>query len=99
MTAGPERETMSAEAFLAWAEAQEDGRCQLIGGQIVAMAPGRVEHSHVKFQVAKALDAAISEAKLTCRVLVDGVGVKIDDAAVFEPDAPVNCGAPISRAA
>ena len=29
---------MSASAFLEWAEAQE-GRYQLIGGEIVAMAP------------------------------------------------------------
>jgi Uma2 family endonuclease len=97
MTAVPKREAMSAEAFLEWAEAQDDGRYQLIGGQIVAMAPERVEHAHVKFQVAKALDSAISEAKLPCRAFVDGVGVKIDDATVFEPDALVNCGAPISR--
>jgi Uma2 family endonuclease len=97
MTAVPKRETMSAEAFLEWAEAQDDGRYQLIGGQIVAMAPERVEHTHVKFQVAKVLDAAISKAKLPCRAFVDGVGVRIDDATVFEPAALVNCGAPISR--
>ena len=95
MTAVPE--TMSAEAFLEWAEAQDDGRYQLIGGQIVAMAPEPVEHAHVKFQVAKALDAAISEAKAPCRAFLAGVGVKIDDTTVFEPDALVNCSAPISR--
>lgn len=87
---------MPADAFLEWAEAQE-GRYQLIAGEIVAMAPERVEHAHVKFQVAKALDAAISEAKLPCRAFVDGVGVKIDDSFVFEPDALVNCGAPVPR--
>lgn len=88
---------MSADAFLEWAEAQDEGRFQLIGGEIVAMAPERVEHSHVKFQAAKALEAAIVRAKLPCRAFVDGVAVKIDDATVFEPDALVNCGAPIPR--
>ncbi len=97
MTAFPRRETLSADAFLEWAEAQDSERYQLIGGQIVAMAPERVEHAHVKFQVAKAFDAAIAEAKLECRAFVDGVSVKIDEATVFEPDALVNCGAPIPR--
>ncbi|MGO8955652.1 MAG: Uma2 family endonuclease [Rhodomicrobium sp.] len=97
MTAFPKRETMSADAFLEWAEAQDDGPYQLIGGEIVAMAPERVEHSYVKFQVAKAFEAAIAKAGLPCRAFVDGVSVKIDDATVFEPDALVNCGAPIPR--
>ena len=88
---------MSAGAFLEWAEAQESGRYQLIGGEIVAMAPERVEHSHVKFHVAKALEASIAAAKLPCRAFVDGPSVKIDDATVFEPDALVNCGQPIRR--
>jgi Uma2 family endonuclease len=97
MTAVPKREMMSAEAFLEWAEAQDDGRYQLIGGQIVAMAPERAEHGFVKYQAAKALEAAIAQAGLPCRAFVDSLGVKIDDTTVFEPDALVNCGAPISR--
>jgi Uma2 family endonuclease len=97
MTAVPKRETMSAEAFLEWAEAQDDGRYQLIGGQIVAMAPERAEHGLVKYQAAKALEAAIVQAGVPCRAFVDSLGVKIDDTTVFEPDALVNCGEPISR--
>jgi len=88
---------MSADAFLEWAEAQDEAHYQLIGGEIVAMAPERVEHTYVKFQVAKALEASLTGAKLPCRAFVDGVGVKIDDSIVFEPDALVNCGAPIPR--
>lgn len=87
---------MSADAFLEWAEAQDEGRVQLIGGEIVAMAPERAPHSHVKRMVANALDAAIAKAKLPCRAFVDGLGVKIDDNTVFEPDALVNCGERIS---
>lgn len=96
MNAIPIRETISADAFLEWAEAQE-GRYQLIAGEIVAMAPERVEHSHVKRMVANVFDAAIAKAKIPCRAFVDGVSVKIDDSTVFEPDALVNCGAPIRR--
>ncbi len=97
MTAVPKRETMSADAFLEWAEAREDGRCQLIGGEIVAMAPERAEHGYVKFQVAKVFEAAIALARLPCCAFVDSLSVKIDDSTVFEPDALVNCGAPIPR--
>lgn len=88
---------MSADAFLEWAEAQDEGRYQLIGGEIVAMAPERVEHAHVKRMAANALDAAIAAAKLPCRAFVDGVSVKVDNSTVFEPDALVNCGAPVPR--
>lgn len=95
MTPVPKRETMSADAFLEWAEAQDNGRYQLIGGEIVAMAPECARHVLVKRAIANALDAAIAQAKLPCRAFVDGLGVKIDDATVFEPDALVNCGPPI----
>jgi Uma2 family endonuclease len=88
---------MSADAFLKWAEAQECGRYQLIGGEIVAMAPERAEHVHVKREIANALDAAIARAGLPCRAFVDGLGVKIDDKTVFEPDALVNCGPAFRR--
>ena len=77
---------MSAEAFLEWAGAQESGRYQLIGGEIVAMAPERAEHVHVKREIANALDAAIARAKLPCRAFVDGLAVMIDGETVFEPD-------------
>lgn len=96
MTASPKPETMSANAFLDWAEAQE-GRYQLIAGEIVAMAPERAEHAHVKRMVANALDEAIAKAKIPCQAFVDGMSVKVDDSTVFEPDALVNCGAPIPR--
>jgi Uma2 family endonuclease len=96
MNASPTRETMSADAFLEWAEAQDEGRYQLIAGEILAMAPERAPHSHVKRLAANALDAAIAQAKLPCRAFVDGLGVKIDDTTVFEPDALVNCGERIS---
>jgi Uma2 family endonuclease len=97
MTAIRKCETMSADAFIEWAEAQEGGRYQLIGGEIVAMAPERLEHVHVKRMIANALDAAIAAAGLPCRAFVDGASVKIGESTVFEPDALVNCGPPPRR--
>ncbi len=97
MAALPKRETLSADAFLEWAEAQESGRFQLIGGGIVAQAPERAEHGHVKLQAAKAFEAAIANTKLPCRAFVDSLAAKVDDLTVFQPDILVNCGAPIPR--
>ena len=97
MNALPKRQMLSAEAFLEWAEAQDEGRYELIAGEIVAQPPERAEHGHVKRIVANAFDAAIAKAKLPCRASVDSLAVKIDDSTVFLPDALVNCGAPIAR--
>jgi Uma2 family endonuclease len=97
MNALPKRQMLSAEAFLEWAEAQDEGRYQLIAGEIVAQSPERAEHGHVNFQVAKAFEAAIAKAKLPCRPFVDSLAVKIVDTTVFLPDALVSCGAPIAR--
>ncbi|MGO9473940.1 MAG: Uma2 family endonuclease, partial [Rhodomicrobium sp.] len=75
---------MSADAFLAWAERQEQGRYQLARGEIQAMAPERAEHGDVKRRVANALEAAIKEKGLKCQAFVDSLGVKIDGETVFE---------------
>jgi Uma2 family endonuclease len=88
---------MSASAFLEWADSHDNGRCELIGGEIVDMAHERVEHAHIKFNVTKALETAIAAANLPCRAFADGPGVMIGDTTVFEPDALVNCGQPIQR--
>lgn len=85
------KQKMDAGAFLVWAECQE-GRYQLVRGEILAMAPERVAHSDIKRRVANAFEAAIKEKGLKCQAFVDGPGVKIDDETVFEPDALVNCG-------
>lgn len=93
-----ELETMSAEPFLEWADEQDEGHYQLIDGRIERIAPDILERSHVSFQTAIAMDAAIANAGVHCRAFVRGPGVKIDDTTVFVPDALVNCGAPIPRA-
>jgi Uma2 family endonuclease len=98
MTADLDIETMSAEAFLEWADRQDEGDYQLIDGRIERIAPENLEQSHVRFQSAIAMDAAIANAGVHCRAFVRGPGVKIDDTTVFVPDAHVNRGAPIPRA-
>jgi Uma2 family endonuclease len=88
---------MTVPEFLAWAETQENPRHELIDGQPVAMAPERSEHVRAKRYAANALEAAIRSAGVACEAFVEGLAVVIDEATAYEPDALVNCGAPVAR--
>ncbi len=83
---------MSADEFLVWAMDQPQGRYELASGEVIAMAPERVAHNVVKFEVARALKDAVRDTKLPCQVFTDGMAVRIDDATVYEPDASLRCG-------
>lgn len=91
----PAVKRMTVPEFLAWAEAQEKGRYELILGEIVAMSPERAEHARSKATIWRALDAAIKQAGLACEAYVEGLAVVVDDETSYEPDALVNCGAPV----
>ncbi|KQP30186.1 hypothetical protein ASF27_04375 [Methylobacterium sp. Leaf102] len=82
---------MDVDAFLAWAEHQPS-RYELVDGEVFAMALQRVRYAETKFSVQLALRAGIREAGLPCRMLPDGITVRVDAATCFEPDAMVHCG-------
>ena len=86
---------MPAEAFVEWAGSQSGEHYQLIDGEIVAMAPERLEHVHVTYQRAEAPEAAIAAARVPCGIFTDGAG----DSTVFELDALVNSGPRLPGAA
>src|SRR5579872_3242218 len=89
----PARARMKADQFIAWAMSQpETERYELVGGEIVAMAPERSSHALTKFKVARRLAEAIEAAGLPCTVYPDGMAVQVDDSTVYEPDALVRCG-------
>ena len=90
MTQQP-RPQLTADAFMEWAAAQE-GRFELSGGEIVAMAPERIAHTRAKAEAWAALKPAIAARGLGCEALADGVSVRIDDRTVYEPDALVRRG-------
>jgi Uma2 family endonuclease len=90
MSALPERR-MNVDEFLAWAEGRP-GRFELFRGEVFAMTPERSVHAEVKFAVQTALANSIRTRKLPCRVLPDGMTVRIDDSTAHEPDALVYCG-------
>jgi Uma2 family endonuclease len=89
---------MNADEFIAWAISQPK-RYELIGGEVIAMSPERVEHSEIKGNVYLALRKAIRAAGVACRAYPDGLAVRIDRSTIYEPDALVRCGPPIDGAA
>jgi Uma2 family endonuclease len=92
MTIALPKQRMKVAEFLAWAEAQPQGRYELVNGEVVVMAPERVRHNLVKAAVFRALDNAVRAARLPCTVFTDGVGIVINENTVREPDASVQCG-------
>jgi len=90
----PAVKRMTVPEFLAWAETQENGRYELVRGEIVAMTPERWGHVHAKRLAANALEAAIRRADVACQALVDGLAVAVDEHTSYIPDALVNCGEP-----
>jgi Uma2 family endonuclease len=86
---------MSVDEFVTWAEQQPD-RWELLDGLPVAMSPERVVHGDVKYRVTRALDGAIAKANVPCRFVLDSAAVRIDARSLYQPDALVYCGEPVS---
>jgi Uma2 family endonuclease len=85
----------SREEFRRWCDAQPKGRYERVDGRIVAMAPERGAHLRVKAAIYKALDRAVTLARVPCQALPDGATVETGDSD-YEPDALVNCGEPMA---
>jgi Uma2 family endonuclease len=84
---------MKVDEFLAWSERQPDDRYELVDGEIVAMTRDTVRHNRTKAAAWRTLEDAVQAAGLPCLVLVDGVGVAINDKTLRIPDVLVHCGA------
>jgi Uma2 family endonuclease len=87
-------EYYSREGFRRWCDAQPKGRYERVDGRIVAMAPERGAHLRVKGAVYRALHRAVAAAGVPCQALPDGATIETGDND-YEPDAIVNCGAPM----
>lgn len=96
MTVVAPKPRMTVDAFLPWAMAQPSGRYELVNGEVVAMAPERAIHAETKAEAWLALRTALAAAGLPCRAYVDGLGVRIDEATLYEPDVLVRCGTPLA---
>lgn len=86
---------MKVPEFLAWAEAQPEGRYELVEGEVIAMSPERARHVRSKVAVVRTLQDAIRRTGLDCEAFGDGMTVVIDEETSREPDALVQCGKPI----
>lgn len=82
---------MTAEEFVVWAEAQQ-GRYELVDGEVFAQASERAAHAKAKGAAYTALMDAVRRAGAPCHVLPDGMAVRVDPSTVFEPDAQLYCG-------
>jgi Uma2 family endonuclease len=82
---------MTVDEFLSWAEGRE-GRWELHDGVPIMMSPERSLHAETKAETYVALREAIRLRGLPCRVYPDGMAVRIDARATYEPDASVVCG-------
>ncbi len=92
----PRQTDFTADEFIAWTLEQPTGRFELSNGIVVAMAPERANHNQAKLNTAIALRGAIGAQGLACRAMTDGMTVRIDDRTVYEPDALVRCGPPLT---
>jgi Uma2 family endonuclease len=91
----PKQSFFTADEFISWALQQPTGRFELSNGLVVAMAPERASHNQAKLNAAIALRGGLAARGLLCRVMTDGMAVRIDDRTVYEPDALVRCGHPL----
>jgi Uma2 family endonuclease len=90
MNVSPKRR-LTVDEYLDWAQ-EHPGRYELYNGSVYAMSPEGAGHAEVKFAVQTALQRAIKAGKLPCRMLPDGMTVRVSDKTAFEPDALVYCG-------
>jgi Uma2 family endonuclease len=86
------KERMKVGEFLTWSARQPDDRYELADGEIVAITRDTVRHNRTKAAAWRALEDAVRAAALPCVVLIDGVGVAVNDKTLRIPDVLVQCG-------
>ncbi len=82
---------LTVDEFIAWSMGQR-GRYELFRGEVFAMSPETVGHAKIKAAVHAALVRGLRKSQLRCHALPDGVTVRINSEAAYEPDALVYCG-------
>ena len=83
---------MSIAEFHDWAEAQSDGRFELVGGEVVRMSPERLRHNVSKAEIWLVLRNALRAAGKHNAVFTDGVHVKTGPETSRGPDCMVAVG-------
>ena len=78
---------MTFDEFVVWAEAQPEGRYELVNGEVVVMPSEGGRHNLVKVAVFEALKDAARTANFKGTVFTDGMTVRIDDDHGREPNS------------
>ncbi len=86
------KQRMTVAQFLVWAEAQPEGRYELVDGEIVRMAPERLRHNVGKSEVWLVLRMALIAAGLKNACFTDGVSLQTTPRNCREPDCMVAVG-------
>jgi hypothetical protein len=68
----------------------------LINSQVAFMAAEQVAHNHAKSRATEVLTRALKETSIPGEVFIAGLMVPVDPYTVYEPDALVRLGAPLS---
>ena len=84
---------MTADEFIAWAMEQPEGcHYELVGGEVVTMAPERLGHAIVKGIFFRRIADEMARLGFDCTALPGGVPLRIGNGIVYEPDAMLRCG-------
>lgn len=92
MGALPKSKLTIPEFFAWWDRSREEGRFELVDGEVRAMGRDRVGHNRAKTTVFRVLADAISAAGIPCEAFTDGIGVTRNNRNFRLPDVLVNCG-------
>jgi hypothetical protein len=83
---------MTAEGFIAWAIEQPAGWRELAARDAAAAAPERAAHHQAMGELFLGLRAAIAGRGLSCETFSDGMAVRVDEHALYEPHVSVRRG-------
>lgn len=85
--------TMTTAEFLAWPGDGQDGRYQLIDGELVAMSPAATGHNTIQTNVAYELTRHLNDRDSPCRAMVEpAISTRIRaNMNVRVPDVAVSC--------
>jgi Uma2 family endonuclease len=91
---------MTSDEFIAWAMEQPEGcHYELVDGEVVPRPAQCVAHARTKVRVWRRMAEAVEAGAPGCEFFPSGLAVEVDENTVYEPDALIRCGAPLSAEA
>jgi len=88
----PQTNLTVQEFFAWWDRGRDEGRFELVDGEVRAMGLDRVGHNRAKTRAFRVVADAVSAAGVPCEAFADGIGVTRNNRNFRLPDLLVNCG-------